>query len=169
MQKHLLIIFSFVVLTMSHINASEWSLLHRGCIAAGFGIMAYAGKYATDLNTEYTKANKKPDWKMRLSKTIGAAAVLLVTDFLTNDTSDTKSNLCKLGAFTLSLLATHSRVGVVVGQVPIVGGFLSDPIRYVGNDVEKPEERKDFGAVGRFVLTYIPLRAVMGKYFNVHI
>lgn len=162
MKNKILLILSFTLCGMNSSYGSEWSALHKVAAIGGIGVMFAAGNYASKLNEEYHSNKKRPDWQMRLCKTIGAGTILLATDMLGNNTGDTKFNLGKLAAFTISLLGITDTAGYCVRQIPILKGILADPVDDNNNEI------KDSGAVARVLLLYIPLRAVISKWLGVN-
>jgi hypothetical protein len=132
--------------------------LEKIAITGLVGGLLYGGNKAQQMNEEYSKKHKKPDMKMRLTKTALAAGTIVGMDILLGD-NDTKQNLVKLGALSLGLAAATEPVANVVRQVPIIGGLLTDPVD------EEGEEIKDFGAIARFAVVYVPLREAGLKIF----
>lgn len=164
MKKKLLIIVT-LVFGMNNIYASEsvWTNFQKMAGVVGIGVMLGAGQFASKQNEEYHNQNKRPNWNMRFYKALGIGSVLLATDILAHDMSDTKLNLCKLAAFTVSLLGVTDTAGNLARQLPIIGGLLADPIDKEGN------EMKDSGTFMRGLLIYAPLRLTISKYFYAHI
>jgi len=159
MQKKLLFLLNITLLgsTTSFVKA-EKSVLEKICIVGGIGALVYGGNEAQQMNEEYSKKHKKPDWNMRIKKTLLSAGTIVGTDLLLADTNDTGKNLVKLGAFSFGLLATTEPVAELVRQVPIIGGLLTDPVDEDGDEI------KDFGAITRFAVTYMPVRELGLKY-----
>lgn len=158
MKNKVLLIFSFMLCAMNNSYGSEFGTLHNLTIAIVIGAVVGAGTWTADLNKKYAEKDWNPDWKLRLSKAIGAGAILLGTDILSNNTSDTKLNLCKLAAATISLLAITDTVGKEVRKLPVVGAILTDP-------APNGKEKKDSGMFWRALLVYVPLKAALIRYF----
>jgi hypothetical protein len=152
MQKKLSIVLSVMLLTgLNNSVKADASAIKKAVIVAGLGTIVGAGQYAANMNEEYSRNKKDPDARMRATKALGAAVTLIGADLILNDSS-TAENLVKIGAFSLALLATTEPVANVVREVPVIGGLLTDPIDENGN------EKKDFGAIARFALVFIPVR-----------
>ncbi len=158
MQKNILAILSFMLLVgstnVSLAKDDAWTPLKKVCIIAGVTSIATMGKYTSDMNKEYSKTNKKADLKMRTAKVIGAASLLLGTDLLTGDTSNTYKNLAKITAFGIASVAVTDTVANIVREIPGVGGLLTDPVDENGKEV------KDLGAAARVLLLYVPVAAL---------
>ena len=148
---------------------SEFNQLKKVGLALCIGATVAAGSWATKLNAEYTQKKQDPDWTMRLSKALGAVALIVGTDLVTGSGfSDTKESLVKLGAATIAMLAVTSPSvsKFMYYNVPVVGGFLSDPrkIKGTGRDQIDKEKKPDYGAFIRGLLIYMPLNALGKRY-----
>jgi len=155
MQKKLMLL-SFMIFTLlnnSLVYASEGvSGIQAAVVIAGLGTITGAGTQATKMNEEYSKKKKSPDFKMRATKAVGAAAILVGADLLLGNTKNTKENLTKLAVFSVSLFAITDTAANIVRELPIIGGLLTDPVD------EHGREMKDSGAYARGLLVYVPLR-----------
>jgi hypothetical protein len=148
---------------------SEFNQLKKVGLALCIGATVVAGNWATKLNKEYTQKKQDPDWKMRLSKALGGVALIVGTDIVTGSGfSDTKESLIKLGAATIAMLAVTSPSvsKFMYYNVPVVGGFLSDPRRIKTKDNKEIDKEKqpDYGAFIRGLLIYMPLNALGKRY-----
>lgn len=155
----------FTLLNNSVVYASQKSSdgvngIKAAVVIAGLGTITGAGAKATQMNQDYAKNKKSPDFKMRATKAVGAAAILVGTDLLLGDTKNTKQNLAKLAAFSVSLLAITDTAANIVRELPIIGGLLTDPVD------EHGKEQKDSGAYARGLLVYVPLRELALKCAN---
>jgi hypothetical protein len=160
MKKNLLILAATIVMAATNNSFADTTGLQKIAIAGGIGSIGLAGKWTTDLNQEYSKQKKSPDFKMRAAKAVGAVIMLAGCDILSGDTQDTARNIAKVAAYGISLCAITDTVGDAVRHIPLVGGILTDPID------ENGREMKDSGAFARGILLYVPLRALACKYFS---
>lgn len=161
MQKKLvalsLVLFAALNSSVVYAGESSFSGIKAAVVLGGLGSITLAGNKATAMNEEYSKNKKAPDFKMRATKSVGAAVMLVGGDILLGNTSDTKLNLAKLAAFSVSLLAITDTAADVVRAIPLVGGLLTDPVDHHGKEV------RDSGAYARGLLLYIPLRELAVK------
>lgn len=152
----MLSLFSVNVLSIPKIDTSSLKKLATiGCLI-GLGTSALK---AQQMNDQYTKAGKRPDTKMRFYKTIGTLALVAGVDIITQEKpSLSLESLAKVTAYAVSLLATTDPVARACREVPVINnltGFLTDPVDENGNEI------KDFGAIARFALLHIPVRAAL--------
>jgi len=106
------------------------------------------------MNNEYSKSNRNPDLNMRLTKGMLLGTTIIGIDFLLGDLHNTPNSLARVGALLLAMTATTETVADAIRQIPLLDGFLTDPVDEHGH------EKKDFGAIARFALVFVPLRSL---------
>jgi hypothetical protein len=158
MKKNLLFLLNIALLGFVNIVKADRTPLEKIVITGVVGGLLYGGIKAEQMNKEYSKKHKKPDLYMRGAKTLLAGGTIVGMDILLGD-NDTKQNLVKLGALSVGLFATTEPVAEIIREIPIIGGLLTDPVDEDGDEI------KDFGAISRFAVTYMPLREAGLKYF----
>ena len=159
MQKKLSLALTFIALAGLTNSVKAQDEIKKVLIMGSLATLGYGGHCLQQMNDEYSKANKKPDMNLRLTKTALAAGSILAVDILTGDTSSTSQHLAKIAVATIAMAATTQPVADALRPIPLLGGLLTDPVD------EDGDERKDIGAIARFALTYIPLRQTAVKMF----
>lgn len=160
MQKQLSLTLAIVLLASSthYLNAVK-SNLEKLAIGVSLATIAGGGTYANNMNEEYTKEQKDPDAKMRITKAIVTSAAIIGIDIVSGDNTNTGRNIAKVGCVLVASLAATQPVADVIRPIPLIGGILTDPVD------ENGKEQKDFGALSRFALAHIALRKVVLPFF----
>lgn len=158
-QKNVSLALSILLLTglTNFINAK--SNLEKIALGVAVATIAGGGKYAEQMNEEYSKADKDPDLKMRCTKALVTSAAIIGIDIVSGDNTNTGRNIAKVGCVLAASLAATQLVADVVRPIPLIGGILTDPVD------ENGKEQKDFGALSRFALAHIALRKIVLPYF----
>ena len=123
---------------------------------ATIGSVIYLGNKAQQKNEEYSENNKKPDLPLATWKTVAGAATLLCGEWIFGEgdfEKKAKITLTKAAILSICIPFASDPAGDVARKIPVIGGFLSDPI-----DKEDGKEQKNIGALMRFLVPYIALR-----------
>ena len=115
------------------------------------------GKQADQLNEEYTKKNRKPNFKLAIRKIGSLWLTTVALECVCNRKDDSCAKAKNLAIKSILLLGTlpfaTDTVANHLRPIPIIGGLLTDPV-----DKENGKECKHMGAYIRALLPYLVAR-----------